>query len=168
MLTDCFFADMAFRCILFLLPAKYNNISFVASGTITSAANERSQLQRKSLLSRLLSVDMILYALYIVYASIPLLLRLDRYRKCSETSAIFSPFPGIWIKLIDCVFKMAVPLRYMIWPPTVPDWNDLVVEDEEGVKRPKREWERGGVGNATFWVWMNACEWVVICLCGWR
>lgn len=168
MLTNCFFADMASRLILSFLPAKFNTLTFVASGTITSAANERSQLRRKPLLSRLLSVDMILYALYIVYASIPLLLRLDRYRKCGDPSAILSPFPGTWIKLIDCIFKMVVPLRYMIWPPTVPDWNDLVVEDEEGVKRPNREWEREGVGNATFWFWMNACEWVVIYLCGWR
>ena len=58
-------------------------------------------------------------------------------------------------------------MRYMIWPPTVPDWKDLVVEDEEGVKRPRSDWEGGVAGNAMYWIWMNACEWVFICLCGW-
>lgn len=89
------------------------------------------------------------------------------YRKRSDPSAILSPFPGVAIKLVDCILKMAVPLRYMIWPPTVPDWENLVAEDEDGVKRPRKDWDAGVAGNAVFWIGMTACEWLVICLCGW-
>lgn len=90
------------------------------------------------------------------------------YGKGGDPSAILSPFPGAAVKLLDCVWKMAVPLRYMIWPPTVPEWKDLVADDGQGVKRPKKEWGgRVAAGDAVFWIWMNACEWLVICLCGW-
>ncbi|KAL9071760.1 MAG: hypothetical protein Q9161_004024 [Pseudevernia consocians] len=157
---------MAHRCIQSLLPARFNTPTFAVCGAITSGANERSQLHRRPLRTRLFRADMMLYALYIVYACTPLLLRLSMYRKRRDPSAILCPFPGAVVKLVGCVWKMAVPLRYMVWPPTVPEWKDLVADDGQGVKRPRKEWDGRGAGNAGFWVGMNACEWLVICLCG--
>lgn len=62
---------------------------------------------------------------------------------------------------------MSKPVRYMIWPPTAPAWENLVVEDERGVKRPKGEMGSGGFeeGIGGQWVVAFVCEVLVIWSC---
>ena len=76
-------------------------------------------------------------------------------------------FPGVWVKLIRSISNVTVPLRYMIWPPTVPEQKDLWEEDEDGVKRPKKQRDGDGVGNETWWIGTVICElWIIWWGCG--
>ena len=58
-----------------------------------------------------------------------------------------------------------MPVRYMLWPPTVPEWNELVEEDGMGVKRPRKGWERDRVGNGVWWMGLSVCEGFFVWLC---
>ena len=154
---------MTYRCLFNFLPARLNIPTFEVVGSITSPANERSPLHRQPLALRLLSVDMLMYAFYIVYASIPLLLRLYAYSGDLDIAlALFFPFPGVILTAVACIAKMTVPLRYMLWPPTVPEWNELVEEDESGVKRCRKDWDCEGPGNGVGWLGFYVCELFVL------
>ena len=130
----------------------------------TSPANERSR-HRKRLPYRVLSPDMLLYTTYAIYASTPIVLRLVAYTQSNDAPRPFFLFPGPMVKLLACIWKVLVPVRYMIWSPTVPDRNELVEEDEMGVKRPRKDWEKEVVGNGIWWTSLTACELCVIWLC---
>ena len=153
---------MAYRCTLSLLPTRFNKPTFVVVGTVTSPANERSRLNRKPLPFRILSFDMLMYTLYIMYASIPLLLRFNAFRSLGSFTPSVFLFPGPTLKILTCILKTSVPLRYMLWPPTVPGRAQLVEEDEKGVKRPKKNWQREKGSDSLWWFWMSACEMCVI------
>ena len=58
----------------------------------------------------------------------------------------------------------------MIWPPTAMEWEELVVEDEDGVKRPKMGWGSGKVerGVGTGWIVYSLCEVGIVLACCWR
>ena len=75
------------------------------------------------------------------------------------------------VKLLGCIWKVLVPVQYMIWPPTVPEWEELVSktdnEEEMSVKRPRMKgWERDGVGGGDWW-WsaLSVCEIGVVWMC---
>ena len=106
-----------------------------------------------------------MYTIYAVYASIPILVRLIAYNHQDGAAQSFFLFPGAMIKLLGCIWKVLVPVRYMMWPPTVPDRNELVEEDEMGVKRPRKGWEKEVVGNGIWWTSLSVCEIGVIWLC---
>ena len=139
--------------------------SFAVCGAINSLANERSRRHRKRLTYRLLSPDMLMYTVYAIYASTPIFLQLIAYKNNKGAPQSFSLFPGAMIKLLGCVWKVLVPVRYMVWPPTVPDRNELVEEDGIGVKRPRKGWEEGVVGNGLWWTGLSVCEVCMIWLC---
>ena len=139
--------------------------SFAVCGAITSAANERSRRHRKRLPYRLFSLDMLMYTSYAIYASIPIVLRLVAYTQYIDAPRSLFLFPGAMIKLLGCIWKVLVPVRYMIWPPTVPERDELVEEDEMGVKKPRKDWEKDAVGNGIWWTSLSACELCVIWLC---
>lgn len=71
-------------------------------------------------------------------------------------------FPGATAKLISLAAKVSTPVRYMIWPPEIPEWEELVVEDEDGVKRPKTERKAGKDGLVSlvglWWLFVWGCE----------
>jgi len=48
----------------------------------------------------------------------------------------------------------------MIWPPDIPEWEDLVEDDGNGVKRPKKE---SGAGNE--WVSWAGLWWLLVWGC---
>lgn len=138
------------RCIISLFPASADTLIFESSGSIVSAVNERSRLHRVPLPWRLFTPDLALYFIYILYASIPLLLRLHATPKF--------PFLGALFKLLEAACKTCVPLLYMLFPPTVPDRDDLLYVDKQGVRRPKKNRESGG-----WWLtWTDACECLVL------
>ena len=85
-----------------------------------SSANERSRHHRTPLPYRLLRLDFLYYLLYTIYASIPLLFHLARFTPADQHYALPSLFPGAMIKLLVCIWRVSVPLRYILSPPTVP------------------------------------------------
>ena len=157
------------RCILSFLPARLSPATFVVCGTVASAANERSRQNRRPLPWRILSSDMVMYAGYIVCASIPLVSRFYTYTTSMALPAtmILFPFPGVLVKMLKSISNVTVPLRYMLWPPTVPERASLVEEDETGVWRPRNDWDKSVIGNEGWWIGTFLCEWLVIWCCGW-
>lgn len=159
---------MAYRCIISLLPPSMRTSSFEVCGAITSPANERSRFRRKPLSYRLRSPDMFIYTLYAIYASIPIFVQLLTYDRLKHAALPRSLFLGPMIKLVGCIWKVLVPVRYMIWPPTVPERSELVEEDETGLNRPRKDWEKDPVGNGFWWTSLNVCELCMIWLCVFR
>ena len=71
--------------------------------------------------------------------------------------------PSVAVKLIGLAAKFSTPVRYMIWPPDIPEWQELVEEDEYGVKRPKKSLEvENRVGAVSWaglwWLFVAGCE----------
>ena len=77
---------------------------------------------------------MLLYALYVIFALGAMGARL-RY-DAEEGRKVTWPLLGAMLKLLLVACKMMLPVKYMIWPPTVAKWGELVREDERGVRRP--------------------------------
>ena len=52
--------------------------------------------------------------------------------------------PVLWIM---CIAGCWVPIKYAIWPPTMPQREELLVRDEKtGTVRQKEEWKRQRFG----------------------
>ena len=155
--------DSAYRCILSLLtllplPYKLPTPDFSVCGAPTaSTTNERSRHHRANLLSRLLRPDIVLCSLFTLYALLPLSARLYlsySHPYAQQQQSPF-PFPSLLLKLLTFVLGVSKPVRYMISPPTAPPWEELVVEDGRGIKRPRGEMGSGGVERGV------GREWVV-------
>ena len=80
---------------------------------------------------------MILYSLFTIHASLPLLSCL--YLSRLHGNAPF-PFPNLLLKLLDFVLGVSKPVLYMIQPPTAPLWDEVVVEDEKGSNGLRERW----------------------------
>ncbi|KAL9124747.1 MAG: hypothetical protein Q9217_005957 [Psora testacea] len=157
--------DMAYRVLVNTLPLVTQASSFDVTGAIISPMHERSLSRRKPLPYRLLTFDMLMYVTYAIYAALPIIYYLSTKRATSggmvQTHAVFL-LPGPMIKLLGCVWRVLVPVRYMLWPPTVPEAGQLVEEDEKGIKRPRRDWDKDGVGNGGFWLYCFVGEIVLL------
>ncbi|KAL9584277.1 MAG: hypothetical protein Q9212_002220 [Teloschistes hypoglaucus] len=122
-----------------LLPASLDTTSFFVSGITYPAENERSQLSRAPRSKRLLTLPILCYILYALLLTTAITLRL---RSPALDTVSLLPLAGALVKLVNCGFKALVPVRYMLCPPTVPVWAELLKEkDECGVRRPKWGWE---------------------------
>ncbi|KAF7510767.1 hypothetical protein GJ744_005867 [Endocarpon pusillum] len=155
-------------CLLSLLPSTLCPPTFEVSGTILSPANERSVLRRKPLPYRLLTLDMLIYFSYIIFASIPLGLRFLALTspdpaESSGSGILFFPFIGALLKLLDAILKAAVPLWYMLYPPTVPERGELMETDEKGLRRPKNRRTLNFRGEDRGWLWTDVLEVGFVC-----
>ena len=129
------------RLIYLALPKAV--VSFTATGTVLSSINERQASQRKGLVRRLLSWSMAGYFAYVVAGLATLGLVAGRRQSNQSTGAV--------VRLVESVFKVSVPLRYMVFPPTVAERRDLLEKDELGVYRPKNKY-RLKVSRRITWV----------------
>ena len=164
--------DTASRCLLSLLPSTLCPPTFEVSGSILSPANERSALRRKPLPYRLLTLDMLIYFSYIIFASIPLVLRFlastsPGRAEPSDSDILSFPFIGALLKLLDAILKAAVPLWYMLCPPTVPEREELMETDEKGLRRPKIRRALNSQGEDRGWPWMDVLEVGFVCWWFW-
>ena len=148
--------------MLSLLPNRFSTFEFVPSGAILSSANERSR-NRKPLLSRFSSPDMIWYSFCALYCSIPLLFHLIG----GKGSALSPVSAGPFLALLECARQFAVPVVYMAFPPTMPVWRELTEMDGRGVRRPRKE-ERKRERGGDLWVsgW-DLVEILIIYQCDW-
>lgn len=67
------------------------------------------------------------------------------------------------------VWAVSAPVRYMVSPPDALEWEELVEEGKDGVKRPRKEWRggRGGKrgGSGIPWLAMTTFEAMIIWAC---
>ena len=129
---------VVWRIIYCSLPGKLN-LEFEATGSIVSATNERSAIHRQKLPYRMLSAHMSMYMAYFLYATYPLAMRLYAYYTGHQPSLF--PFPGAMMLLIQTTLMACLPLGYMLFPPTVPERDDLMEVDSKGLSRPKKRQE---------------------------
>jgi hypothetical protein len=140
--------DTAYRCLLSLLPPSLAPMTFEVSGAVQSSTNERSQTARATLLRRLFQPKVLLCLSYCGYASVPLLVHLGLYLSPNEPSqsTVFFIFPGVILKLLDCIFKSSVPVWYMIFPPTTLKRSDLLTNRaKKGKENCGRGFNSGGL-----------------------
>ncbi|KAL8878655.1 MAG: hypothetical protein Q9192_008398, partial [Flavoplaca navasiana] len=172
--------DMAYRCLLSLLPSHLNPPSFFVCGSIPSF--ERSLHSRPPFLSRLLNVNTLLWITLTIYLSFPLIQLL--LSNCNPSPSLsLSPdlhpgtqakiaiwvLPGPLLKLVGVVLKMLVPVGYMLFPPAMPAREHMLAADERGVKRVKKEWKEGGEKKGEWGIWVLVAGIEMICyltICG--
>ena len=158
--------DNVYRCVLFLVPSLTHTPTFTVSGSIKSPLNERSRNKRPPLLSRLLAPDFLLYLAYSTYVFVPIFQwQMISYSNSAYPLSLSFPFPALLSKCLALGWAASSPVRYMVSPPDAPEWEELVEEGDDGVKRPKGRWrgggdKRGGVGYP--WLIFTACEFGII------
>ena len=149
-------SDESFICFKALLSG--TNGKHQSLGSIGSHLNERST-SRAPLLRRITSPDIVLYFLYAMSASTPFLIEL-----LNHGVSTFLALPGPLIKLLECIVAALVPVIYMVFPPTMPDREDMLETGVDGVRRPKRRDTKPS--NRISYV--DALECLIICRCfGW-
>lgn len=120
---------MVLRIISYLIPKTfYSRLSFEfqPSGSVLSTLNERSRTHRASLGRRVTSTTFVFHALIFLFVSIPALLILcSVLDKTLDSSLLLVKLPGPMFKLLDLVWKSSVPMIYLLYPPTVDEWEGL-------------------------------------------
>jgi hypothetical protein len=72
---------------------------------------------------------------------------------------------GAVVRLVEVVFAMFVPVRYMIWPPTVTQAEETVLKtSRENCRADHRYWMRR---EGTILSWQDIVEIVVIVTYDW-
>lgn len=140
------------RC--FMLPSWLGGkkMAFSSSGSIKDELNERDARLRAPLHRRLRVIiwdcDAWMHVLFVLFVATAVILSTtrgftmtDTWRKMLLYQLTHAWFPPtLWIV---CLTAFWVPLRYAIWPPTMPDREDLLDRDEKtDVARPKEEWKK--------------------------
>lgn len=146
----------------FLLPSWLGGkaMAFSSSGSIKSELNERDPKARAPLFRRLKVIlwdcNVYLHVLYIL-----LIVGAVSYStatgimKSANTNTLlvyllthaFWP-PMLWVL---CITACCEPISYAIWPPNMPDREDLLVRDPKtNVARPKKEWTEQRYGKRSF------------------
>lgn len=96
------------------------------------------------------NLTMILYTFYFSAATAvlsSLLLYVAHQRMTLETSKYM--YTGAALRLLDIVLAAYVPVRYMMFPPTVPERRELLKKDGTGILRAQKSgWTKrdGGSG----------------------
>lgn len=146
----------------FLLPSWLGGkpMAFSSSGSIKDDLNERDLRSRAPLLRRLKVIlwdcNAYIHLLYVIFVIVAVSLSTSRAFNYHHPHRIliyllthaFWP-PMLWLL---CITAYCVPLRYAIWPPSMPDREELLVRDPQtGVARPKSERKQQRWRKTTFW-----------------
>ncbi|KUJ12185.1 uncharacterized protein LY89DRAFT_738802 [Mollisia scopiformis] len=147
----------------FILPSWLGgkSMAFSSSGSIKSDLDERNPRTRAPLFRRLKVMlwdcDLYLHLLYVLfviaavaYSTTIGVLRAENIHKLFIyllTHAFWPPM--LWL---ICVTACCEPLRYAVWPPTMPEREELLDRDPETqIARPKECWKRQRYSRWTFW-----------------
>ncbi|RDW76064.1 hypothetical protein BP5796_06885 [Coleophoma crateriformis] len=147
----------------FILPTWLGGktMAFSSSGSVKSELNERDPATRAPLYLRLKvflwDCDVYLHLLYILFvvAAVTLstvtgVLKATSVNNCLVylMTHAFWP-PCLWLIALSAC---ATPIRYCIFPPTMPDREDLLDRDPKtGIARPKEHWKKQRYAPTTFW-----------------
>lgn len=93
---------------------------------------------------------MVLRTMYILLA-VPVMLANTRPFNGDYSGGSISPLIGARLCLVHCIYSVSRPLFYMVFPPTVPEREDLVEKDSRGINRPKKGAIRGLKVDNTPW-----------------
>lgn len=124
--------------------------SFKVSGTFVSPADERYAARRKPFLKRMLNTTMLGYTMYSL-ATAALLASLFTSVACQHLivgAERVHMHTGAALRLLDLVLASVVPVRYMMFPPSLPDRQALLEKDAHGVNRSRKKgWARRDGGS---------------------
>ncbi|GAB7358914.1 hypothetical protein MBLNU230_g4134t1 [Neophaeotheca triangularis] len=115
------------------------------SGTFISPTEERYAARRKPLMTRMSSPVIIGYTCYfsVAAAALAVSIAFVAHRHFLVQTDRFHMYTGAALKLIDLVLAAAVPIRYMAFPPSIPERRGLLVKDAKGIYRSgKKEWRK--------------------------
>jgi hypothetical protein len=125
--------------------------SFKVSGTFVSPTDERYPARRKPLSKRLLNFTMICYMAYslVVAALMGSLFKSVASQHLVVEAKRRHMHTGATLMLIELVLAAIVPVRYMVFPPSLPDRQALLEKDADNVNRSRKKgWMKrdGGSG----------------------
>lgn len=136
-------------------------MAFSSSGSIKSELNERDPKTRAPLFRRLKVIlwdcDVYLHLLYIIFVvtAVTLSTVLGIVKSDSiHTLLIYLLTHAFWPSMLWLLSLSACcePIRYAIWPPTMPEREQLLDRDQKtGIARPKEEWKKQRYSKKTFW-----------------
>ena len=147
--TNLLLTDNAF-CTLKSLFSDPGDTSFKVSGTFVSPADERYAARRKPMLTRMLNTTMLCYTGYslVTAAILASLFASVAYRHAIIGAERVYMHTGAALKLLDLVLSSIVPVRYMMFPPSLPDRHTLLEADAHGVNRSRKKgWTRRDGGS---------------------
>jgi hypothetical protein len=150
----------------FILPSWFGGkaMAFSSSGSVKSELSERDPTIRAPLFRRLKVIlwdcDAYLHLLYIVFVLAAVIVSTltsvtttggtDHSHKLLIyllTHAFWPPM--LWLL---CFTACCTPVRYAIWPPTMPEREELLDRDPKmGIARPKEHWKKQRYAKTTFW-----------------
>ncbi|KAL8992806.1 MAG: hypothetical protein Q9169_006821 [Polycauliona sp. 2 TL-2023] len=146
--------------------SRLKNASFAVCGTFPTS--ERSSRHRPSFLSRLFNINTLVWICLTVYTSGPLVFRYAvKGPRETENGAMWF-FPGPMLKLVGSILKMTVPVNYMLFPPSMPPRECMLVADYMDVRRVKKSWKNSAENQGEWGVWafVSAIEltcYLIIC-----
>lgn len=116
------------------------SITFEATGSLTKGANERSATKRQGWLARVSAPNIIMHTIFacllstIAFQAVYLGLSQKLQAKDNFSSSLFT---GAVLRAIEMVTSAGVPVLYMLFPPTVPERQELLKTDHDGINRPR-------------------------------
>lgn len=150
--TAPFFALTVIRS--FILPSWLGGtaMAFSSSGSLVSDINERDAQRRAPLLTRLrvilIDYKVIIHLFYVIFCVVAVILStvwvVRENVGASQTllgMLVHAGWPPmLWLQ---CLVACFTPIHYAIWPPSMPDREELLDRDSvTGVARPKQEFRK--------------------------
>jgi hypothetical protein len=137
-------------CVLRSLFTDPGDTSFKVSGTFVSPTDERYPARRKPLSKRLLNPTMICYMAYTFLTAALLASSVTSVasRHLAGGAKRVHMHTGATLILMELVLAAAVPVRYMMFPPSLPDRQALLEKDADNVNRSRKKgWTKRDGGS---------------------
>ena len=141
---------------------------FKVTGATKSPCNERSEKDRQSFMQRMADRLIVMHTSYLIIAAVTLGAYMKQALGKPVNISGTTPYlhTGLALCLVEILFAALVPVRYMAFPPSVPERSALLETDEYGTHRARnKEWVKRERGKMS-WVKM-VLELFLIVICDW-
>ncbi|KAH9908884.1 nucleotide-diphospho-sugar transferase [Xylariomycetidae sp. FL2044] len=157
-------------CIMKSYVSDVEKTRFKVSGTVSSRADERSAMRRQPLFRRManpLIVMHLLYALALFISFCAWVITLARLSAQGPRKSIpIYMHTNLMLCMLELVTAAIVPVRYMMFPPTVPERHGLLERDQMGSWRARKKgWTKRDSALFGRKAMMEAC---IILFLNWR